>query len=1213
MIIKEMFAKPIDRNINGVIKAGQDDNENVIQELEEYVVTKELANHFQTVFSAYKQSINGNTDKMGVWISGFFGSGKSHFLKILSYLFANAEVNGKRAIEYFTDDKKITDPMVLADMKLAGSISTDAILFNIDSKGNSSERQTIVNVFLRVFNEMQGFCGSIPHLANLERKLADDGKYEEFKQRIEKIADKPWEEYRNDFYFAQDDIVKVLSDMGCMSEESARNWAEMATNNPNYDIAIEDFAKLVKSYIEKKGKNHHVIFLVDEIGQYIGDDRALMLNLQTVTEDLGRICKGKVWIIVTSQQDIDSVTKVKGNDFSKIQGRFDTRLALSSANVDEVIRKRILEKSEISRQSLSLLYDEKETVIKNLIIFNDGIDKKLFSSRDNFSADYPFVPYQFNLLGDVLTAVRLHSSSGKHLSEGERSMLAMFKESAMRVMNQQPGTLIPFHLFYDTLGKFLDSSHSSVIIKALANEKLNPENKDDCFDVNVLKVLFLIKYVNQIKPNIENITSLMVSNVDEDRLSLKEKVEEALNRLISQMLVQKNGDIYVFLTNEEQEINKAIEQQGQNIDNNEIIVKVSELVFDDLYGESKYRFSKFSGRYQFAFNQYVDNRPHKANQNNELTLKILTSYSDELASDNSEQTLRFTSMQNPKSIFVVLPEDTDYLDELRSALSIENFLRLGAGGSISKYPQIKEAKQIELRERYDRAKQYLKDSLEKADIYLNSDKLTSQTRDIKNRINDAMGKLIEQVYHKLSYIDSPMGESDIRNLLSSDPQTLTLEGMGNSKNQLALDDVLQYIGTNSTRHSKTSLKSLYVRFMKDPYGFVEADVQWLVAKLFKSGEIDFYVNNERITTANKSKEEIIGYITSKKYKETLMLDRKEKASEKQKKTVKDVMKEVFHASAVGEEDELIKAFKDKAGEFKNKLEKLEINYNNQPQYPGKDVVLNGKELMQKALATRFSNEFFALVEKNREDLFDFSEDFEPVEAFFKGDQKKHFDEAVKQTGIYEKSRTFIEDKELESVAEQIQNILNMPKPYREIYKLPELNGKFSELNKAMLDKQLVPILEIVKDEKSRVLEETCLKNCKDEFNSRAEKAFTELEEKAKNCQNVAELQTIKMEADILKIRFINGITDFVTKQEAEKAKQNVAYSSNEGLSTSKTVMEPETSKYPAKSHETMSIKKIVSSRTWQLEKESDVDQYVEALKAKLKGLLKPDTVLNIEF
>ena len=172
MIIQNMFSKPIDRDIKGVIKVGQDDNANVKQELEEYVVTRELQKHFSDFFASYKKGINGNTDKMGVWISGFFGSGKSHFLKILSYLLANKEVDGKRAVDYFVDDKKIADSMVLSDMKLAATIPTDVVLFNIDSKGEMTGKQSkdaIVSVFLKVFNEMQGFCGSNPFLGRVKK------------------------------------------------------------------------------------------------------------------------------------------------------------------------------------------------------------------------------------------------------------------------------------------------------------------------------------------------------------------------------------------------------------------------------------------------------------------------------------------------------------------------------------------------------------------------------------------------------------------------------------------------------------------------------------------------------------------------------------------------------------------------------------------------------------------------------------------------------------------------------------------------------------------------------------------------------------------------------------------------------------------------------------------------------------------------------------
>ena len=221
----------------------------------------------------------------------------------------------------------------------------------------------------------------------------------------------------------------------------------------------------------------------------------------------------------------------------------------------------------------------------------------------------------------------------QQIDQIDQKMLALFKESAVKVMNDEPGTIVPFNMFYDALEQFLDHSHKGVISHALDNEYLNPNHEKECFDVNVLKTLFMIKYVKEIKANIENITSLMVSNINNDRMALAQQVEDALKRLIRQTLVQKNGDIYVFLTDEEQEINRAIE--SQNVDSGEVIAKVSEMIFDGLYDEKKYRYPAFNGRYAFAFNQIVDDKPYKANQNNDITLKILTPNSDERADETT--------------------------------------------------------------------------------------------------------------------------------------------------------------------------------------------------------------------------------------------------------------------------------------------------------------------------------------------------------------------------------------------------------------------------------------------------------------------------------------------------------------------------------------------------------------------------------------------------
>ncbi|MCF7522852.1 hypothetical protein L3X07_04710 [Levilactobacillus brevis] len=118
---------------------------------------------------------------------------------------------------------------------------------------------------------------------------------------------------------------------------------------------------MVNAYIEQQPQNYHMVFLVDEVGQYIGSSQRRMLNLQSIVEDLGTYTHGKAWVIVTSQQAIDKVTKnINGQDFSKIQGRFKTRIAMSSANVDEVIQKRLLSKTSESEQILTDVFNNKQ-------------------------------------------------------------------------------------------------------------------------------------------------------------------------------------------------------------------------------------------------------------------------------------------------------------------------------------------------------------------------------------------------------------------------------------------------------------------------------------------------------------------------------------------------------------------------------------------------------------------------------------------------------------------------------------------------------------------------------------------------------------------------------------------------------------------------------------------------------------------------------------
>ncbi|QXE18355.1 BREX system P-loop protein BrxC [Clostridium sp. 001] len=1187
MELKKMFLKDIERDIKGVIKVGQDDDSDIFQELDEYVVTNELLGHFGDFFEAYKKGILDHTDKMGVWISGFFGSGKSHFLKILSYLLENRVVNGKKSIEYF--DNKVYDPMVVADMKQAGDITADVILFNIDSKSESdskADKDSILKVFNKVFNEMQGFCGSIPWVADLERQMVKDEVYEDFKAEFEKISGSIWEDAREDFFYEEDSIVDALSKTTKMSEETARDWYNKAEEN--YSLSIEKFAQRVKEYIETKGKNHHVLFLVDEIGQYIGSDSQLMLNLQTVVEDLGTYCGGKAWVIVTSQQDIDSVTKVKGNDFSKIQGRFNTRLSLSSANVDEVIKKRILQKKPGAADSLKLLYEDKCSILKNLITFsNDTAEMKVYENENDFAEVYPFIPYQFNLLQSVFTGIRIHGASGKHLAEGERSLLSAFQESSIKYENEEMGVLIPFSAFYDTIESFLDANIKTVIIHAKNNSKLNEE------DVEVLKLLFMIKYVKEIPSNLENISTLLVKHIDDDKLEIKKKVEESLKKLVRQTLIQKNGEEYIFLTHEEQDVNREI--KNITIDMGEVIQKVGGTIFEEIYTEKKYR---YSSKYDFPYNAMIDDIP-RGQQNNEIGLKVITPYF-ETGVDLTHQELKLMSARE-NNVIIKLPNDTTFLEEMEEILKIQAYLRVKSGtASTQVIEDIKTRKSREVSERKDRVKNLLIEGLKTAEIFANSELLDIKEKNPVERINDAFKTLIDTLYSKLNYIkeyiDSSRELQDI--LLNNNVQGSFIE----EKNKLAIDEVNSYIERNTSRNIPITMKGIIGLYSKAPYGWVELDIAAIIIKLFKAQEIKIEYNSQYLTTDDR---DVVKYLTKRDYLDKVLVKKRAKTPVKYITNVKELCKELFNYSAVpADEDGLMNRFKDLTqGEIASIRELLV--YYKQANYPGKNILDEGKKIFDEAISIKDTMEFYEKCYELKDDFLDYADYSEDVKKFFKN-QKKFFDDALEKIEIYNKNKTYVLDDQAIDLIQKIKDIIKSKEPYSKIPQLPGLIEEFSNRFTDLLEVECEPVRKVIQSDCEKVLNELSLYEFKDELSAKFQKRFDDLIGRLDRANNFYEAIAMKEESDRLKMRSFEEIS-----REVERRKPPVVSNPELVIGGGTDIIRGEKPPvYKTKKTKNISIANILHGAKT-IETEADIDELLKDIKAKLKQELNEDTRIKL--
>ena len=1160
MQLQYIYKSDINRDINGVIKVAQNDEKSIEQELREYIITRELRKHFNTFFNNYEKSLSYPTDKIGVWISGFFGSGKSHFLKILSYLLSNDTVAGKPAVEYFTD--KFDDPMMFAQLERCAKVPTDTILFNIDSKSPINKDKTaILRVFAKVFYEYRGFYGDDLKVARLEQFIDKSGKTADFKAKFAEVNGDEWENVRDAFAFFEDDVVATLVETLGMSETAARNWFN---GTETADMSIEQLVKEIKEYIDSKGKSFRLMFMIDEVGQYIGSDGSLMLNLQTIVEEIGSKCDGRVWVMVTSQEAIDSITKISGDDFSKIQGRFNTRLSLSSSSVDEVIKKRILAKTETAEQMLLMSYGKNSAVLKNLFTFNDAVlDLKGYSGEYDFVETYPFVPYQFRLMQNVLAQIRKHGNSGKHLSGGERSMLSGFQEAAQAIENKDENALVPFSLFYNTVHTFLESAIRRVIDRC--QTAADSHDGIEQYDVSILKLLYLIRYVDDIKANVDNITTLMVDDIRADKINMRKSIQESLDRLVSQNYIARNGDTYTFLTDDEQDIERDI--RNTPVDSATIVQSISQIIFGDLYVSKKFKY----GKYDFPYDQIIDETTI-GQLTGAVRLRILTVASD--LYNAGDQALLMRSNVDNEAI-LVLSDKYPYFDDLESAAKIRKYVK---SRNVAQLPEaiqhIIRGKQQQASAYEKTAKEHISAAILEANVYVSGETNTIKTSSVKDKIETALSSLVESVYSKLGYIKHNFdNDNELLQILSNQNKQMTIGGGIAVYNPEAVGEVEQFLELQGMKMLPTSMGDIQRRFSAIPYGWREIDIASVVCSLISIQKVALQYSGSMIQPTDKH---IPDYLRRKTEIDKTLVARRTAISDSLMKKSREFLKEYFNTMDLpSDEDRLISYVLDSFTAERDKLQSLLDNQYASGTYPDKAVVENGVKLCTELLSQKKDNT--ALLTKMvamGDEFLDLSEDMADVLAFFKN-QKSIFDSA--STLLYTltaESEYLQAEQEATRALAQIKNILAMQKPYKNIADLPTLIQKVQMVYGQLLDLKKQDVYAEIQGAMGEI-HQTAQFDQKD-IVAKADDALGAKKKAAGDATTLTQLDAMKIQIASIRQQYIKAL------MVPAKPDEKVATASRSTLG------------YSAK-----------------LKSEADIDKYVAEIKDKLMELLDGNDVLHI--
>lgn len=633
MKLSELYKKPIGRAVNPAVSATKFDPETEKIEIEEYVFTDEIINGLFRILDAIKN--NKPYDHVGIWIDGYYGSGKSHFLKYLDYCITPR--TQEKALERLLEAVKAIDPMddkhnISFDYDALFSIANwlkratiDTCIFNLETSYDNStdKKKAFLHVFWNEFNGKRGFNKFNLTLAqNLEKPLQEKGVFEQFKARIaEEGGD--WNDPGEAADMIDNELGMVL-DIACelaptLDKESIRERILRRDTN----ISIERFSSELASYLKDKGNDYRLILLADEVSQFINKERDRYLNLQEIITKLSEACDNKVWVACTAQQDLSeimddcNIAEEKDKE-GKIKGRFEVKVSLKGTQPEVITQKRILDKSNAVVPTLERLYDKQKAAF--------GLQFKLpnsyvaYESKDDFVAYYPFVPYQFKLIMQVFNSFLNLGYVAKEVKGNERSIIKVIHSTAKNNANEEVGKFVSFDELYNNMfEEGLQARGQKAVDNAIGMARKYERNPK--MAVRVANVLFMICNISQtdqllFPANIDNVTTLLVNDINTPRLTIKNEVEKILDYLCDNNIIRrepgKNGTLetYTFYSEEEMKVAQLIQSQG--VDNNTQAEMLREIFFkylSSLRNKEQYLTRSFAVGASIKQRQFLSNSP----------------------------------------------------------------------------------------------------------------------------------------------------------------------------------------------------------------------------------------------------------------------------------------------------------------------------------------------------------------------------------------------------------------------------------------------------------------------------------------------------------------------------------------------------------------------------------------------------------------------------
>lgn len=578
MKIADLFETRVEEKIEPVIKVGErGDDRKLAAEIGSYVVTPMIESYLDDMLEHFTDTFLQNTTEIGIWISGYFGSGKSHFAKILSLLAGNPVLEGTTASKRFECRVPFDAPRrssILRSLSRVSQCDTDVLAFNLNTVADSKTRP-LPSLLLSQYYLSRGYSGNLIYARVIEAELDKQGKLDALHRAVESRAGKPWSDIQKNLSFYRLHLYaaacEVAQDVFQTSQdvEQALKEAERGELH-NVAFFVDTILADLKQRESETKRQQRMLLVLDESGQWIEDDSGRLSQLQALVEEAAIKGQGRLWIIVTTHGDMGSIFKearALEGDMKKIEGRFRFKPALTTENIELVLEDRLFKKNLAGRQVVENLYEDRGSGLLRGLGELANISSRTLPacSKEKFATYYPFFPYQVHLIPEIVKTLRSKGGRGEQMSGSTRTLLAITQDilraGRRRYLDEGSGAIVSFDELYHNLAG--EGEISPDVRTELSRIKETVPGATS-LTPRVAEVLFLIREIPFIPRTKDNIARLLVESVDDDLPTVLARIDPELERLRSAGLVARIGEEYEFLTGErrtfEEEVT-TVEQQ----------------------------------------------------------------------------------------------------------------------------------------------------------------------------------------------------------------------------------------------------------------------------------------------------------------------------------------------------------------------------------------------------------------------------------------------------------------------------------------------------------------------------------------------------------------------------------------------------------------------------------------------------------------------------